>query len=191
VNDARVPARSDAVTKVTTPQLVTTPSPNQLLWMRLPRVAPSRVLNRRRSRRIIIRRVIKSINRISKLLGHGTAPYKYPAIPPNLSNKDPKKNAHFFLCVLDRASSWYLNKGWPTGWHLLYYILLNMFQTLIRRSSGASEYLLCCAGWLEACWCYVAGLSSAYTRIPHHQQTIPLHNTSTPQVSLHNTTSTR
>jgi len=32
---------------------------------------------------------------------------------------------------------------------------------------------------------------SAYTRIPHHQQTIPLHNISTPQVSLHNTTSIR
>ena len=52
-----------------------------------------------------------------------------------------------------------LNKGWPTRWHLLYYILLNMFQTLMRPSSGASEYLLCCVGWLEACWCYVAGLS--------------------------------
>ena len=63
------------------------------------------------------------------------------------------------LCVLDRASSWYLNKGWPTRWHMLYYILLNMFQTLIRPSSGASEYLLCCVGWLEACWCYVAGLA--------------------------------
>ena len=63
------------------------------------------------------------------------------------------------LCVLDRASSWYLNKGWPTRWHLLYYILLNIFQTLIRPSSGASEYLLCCVGWLEACLCYVAGLS--------------------------------
>ena len=129
-----------------------------------------------------------------------------------------------------------LNKGWPTRWHLLYYILLNMFQTLIRPFSGASEYLLCCVGWLEACWYYVAGLAvggvvsecrlnhyvqptlgyhttnrqnqwfslhadttsptdrtsgSAYTRIPHHQQTIPPHNTSTPQVSLHNTTRTR
>ena len=52
-----------------------------------------------------------------------------------------------------------MNKGWPTRWHLLYYILLNMFQTLIRPSSGVSEYLLCCVGWLEACWCYVAGLS--------------------------------
>ena len=83
----------------------------------------------------------------------------------------------------------FLNRGWPTRWHLLYYILLNMFQTLIRPSSGASEHLLCCVGWLEACWCYVAG--SAYTRIPHHQQTIPLHNTNTPQVSVHNTTSTR
>ena len=105
-----------------------------------------------------------------------------------------------FLCVLDRASSSYLNKGWPTRWHLLYCLLIIMFQTLIRPSSGASEYLLCCVGWLEACWCYVAGFSvgdvvsecsgSAYTRI-HHQQTIPLHNTSTHQVSLHNTTSTR
>jgi len=79
-----------------------------------------------------------------------------------------------------------------------------MFQTLIRPSSGACDYLLCCVGWLEACWCYVAGLSvgdevsecrlnhySACTRIPHHQQTIPLHNTSTPQVSLHNAPSSR
>ena len=70
-----------------------------------------------------------------------------------------------------------------------------MFQMLIRPSSGASEYLLCCVGRLEACWCYVAGLSvgdvvsecssgSACTWIPHHQQTIPLHNTNTPQVSI-------
>ena len=107
----------------------------------------------------------------------------------------------WILCVLDRASSWYLNKVWPTRWHLLYYILLNMFQTLIRPSSGASEYLLCCVGWFEACWCYVAGLSvgdvvsewrlNHYTRIPHHQQTIPLHNTSTPQISLNNATNSR
>jgi len=32
---------------------------------------------------------------------------------------------------------------------------------------------------------------SAYTRIPHHQQTIPLRSIGTPQVSLHNITSTR
>jgi len=128
-----------------------------------------------------------------------------------------------------------------------------MFQTLIRPSSGACDYLLRCVGWLEACWCHVAGLSvgdvvsecrlnhyylssgacdylvrycvgcivltwgvlvlcsgivcwwcgirvqaepllssgSACTRIPHHQQTIPLHNTSTPQDSLHNATNSR
>ena len=109
------------------------------------------------------------------------------------------KYIYMFLCILDRASSWYLNNGWPTRWHLLYYILLNMFQMLIRPSSGASEYL-CCVGRLEACWCHVAGVSvgdvisecgSAYTRTSQHQQTIPLHNTSTPQVGLHNTTSTR
>ena len=48
------------------------------------------------------------------------------------------------LCVLDRASSWYLNKGRPTWWHLLYYVnlLLNMFQMLIHPSSGACDYLL-------------------------------------------------
>ena len=49
-----------------------------------------------------------------------------------------------FLCVLDRASSWYLNKGRPTRWHLLYYLLLNIFQMLIHPSSGACDYLLCC-----------------------------------------------
>ena len=69
------------------------------------------------------------------------------------------KRACEVLCLLDRASSWYLNKGWPTRWHLLYYLLLNMFQTLIRPSSGACDYLLRCVGWLKACWCYVAGLS--------------------------------
>ena len=100
-----------------------------------------------------------------------------------------------------QTQMFYLNKGWPTRWNLLYYLLLNMFQTLIRPSSGAIDYLLRCVGWLEACWCYVVGLSvgdvvsecrlNHYTRIPHHQQTIRLHNTSTPQVSLHNTTSSR
>jgi len=48
------------------------------------------------------------------------------------------------LCVLDRASSWYLNKGRPTWWHLLYYVnlLLNMFRMLIHPSSGACDYLV-------------------------------------------------
>ena len=71
-----------------------------------------------------------------------------------------------FLVEGLQASEWYqhysslfLNKVWPPRWHLLYYILLNMFQTLIRPSSGASEYLLCCVGWLEACWCYVTALA--------------------------------
>ena len=98
------------------------------------------------------------------------------------------------LCVLDHASSWHLNKGWPTRWHLLYYILLNMFQTLIRPSSRANKYLLCCVGWLEACWCYVAGFSIGDVVSEcslNHQQTIPLHSISTPQVNLHDTTSTR
>jgi len=48
----------------------------------------------------------------------------------------------------------------PPWWHLLYYVnlLLNHYYS---------------SGW-------------ACTRIPHHQHTIPLHNTNTPQVSLHN-----
>jgi len=78
---------------------------------------------------------------------------------PRRTNKNTENSKYLVIsCVLDHASSWSLNKGWPTRWHLLYYILLNMFQTLIRPSSGASGYL-CCVGWLEACWCYVAGLS--------------------------------
>jgi len=56
----------------------------------------------------------------------------------------------FFLLLADHKRQNkhnYLNNGWPTRWHLLYYLLLNMFQTLIRPSLGASEYLLCCVGW--------------------------------------------
>jgi len=59
------------------------------------------------------------------------------------------------LCVLDRASSWYLNKGKPTRWHLLYYVnlLLNMFQMLIHPSSGAFDYLLrFCVGCIVLTW---------------------------------------
>jgi len=135
-------------------------------------------------------------------------------IPSSFPTSFPKKSA-FFPTHLNLNLNFfiplpeYMNKGWPARWHLLYYILLNMFQTLIRPSSGISEYLLCCVGWLEACWCYVAmqwshkqtkvevwlshteRITIIYTRIPHHQQTIPLHNTNTPQVSLHNTTCTR
>jgi len=77
------------------------------------------------------------------------------------------------LCVLDRASSWYLNKSRPTRWHSLYYPLLNMFQT-IRPSSGACDCLLRCVGWLEVCWCYVAGLSVgdvvSECRLNHYSQ---------------------
>ena len=51
VNDTRIPARSHADRNVSTSQLVTIQLPNKLLCMRLPRVAPRRVLNRRRSRR--------------------------------------------------------------------------------------------------------------------------------------------
>jgi len=48
------------------------------------------------------------------------------------------------LCILDCASTWYLNKGRPTWWHLLYYVnlLLNMFRMLIHPSSGACDYLV-------------------------------------------------
>ena len=76
----------------------------------------------------------------------------------------PFRDTSFNICTHTFTVSFekikcHLNKGWPTRWHLLYYILLNMFQPLIRPSSGASEYFLCCVGWLEACWCYVPGLS--------------------------------
>jgi hypothetical protein len=30
---------------------------------------------------------------------------------------DINQTDHRNFCVLDRASSWYLNKGWPTRWH--------------------------------------------------------------------------
>jgi len=60
------------------------------------------------------------------------------------------------LCVLDRASSWYLNKGRPTWWYLLYYVnlLLNKFQMLIHPSSGACDYLVrYCVGCNDRGFC--------------------------------------
>jgi len=60
-----------------------------------------------------------------------------------------------YLCVLDRASSWYLNKGRPTWWHLLYYVnlLLKMFRMLIHPSSGACHYLVrYCVGCIVLTW---------------------------------------
>ena len=38
------------------------------------------------------------------------------------------------LCYISINIAEGLNNDWPTRWHLLYYILLNMFQTLIRPS---------------------------------------------------------
>jgi len=48
----------------------------------------------------------------------------------------PYETQTHILCVLDRASSWYLNKVRPTWWHLFYYVnlLLNMFQMDVLTS---------------------------------------------------------
>ena len=64
-------------------------------------------------------------------------------------------NERRILCVLDRASSWYLNKGRPTWCHLLYYVnlLLNMFRMLIHPSLGACDNLVCyCVGCIVLTW---------------------------------------
>ena len=52
-------------------------------------------------------------------------------------------------------ASWYLNKGRPTWWHLLYYVnlLLSMFRMLIHPSSGACDYLVrYCVGCIVLTW---------------------------------------
>ena len=54
------------------------------------------------------------------------SPTYYVAISSN--DKAPRCTQ---ICPVSTLTS-SLNKGWPTIWHLLYYILLNMFQTLIR-----------------------------------------------------------
>ena len=43
------------------------------------------------------------------------------------------------LCVLDRASSWDLNKGRPTRWHLLYYV--NLLLNIPEQSPGDTNPL--------------------------------------------------
>ena len=48
----------------------------------------------------------------------------------------------YILCLLDRASLWYLKNKRPTWCHLLFYFtsyVLNMFRTLIYPSSGAFD----------------------------------------------------
>jgi len=89
---------------------------------------------------------------------------------------------HFvILCVLDRASSWYLNKVRPIWCHLFYYVnlLLNIFWMLIHPSSGACDYLVCyCIGCIVLAWgvlvlcSRLAAGGSTCIRIPHHQQPI-------------------
>jgi len=74
---------------------------------------------------------------------------------PNVHNHRMFTIHMFFLCVLDHASSWYLNKGRPTWWHLLYYVnlLLNMFRVLIHPSSGVCDYLVrYCVGCNVLTW---------------------------------------
>ena len=56
------------------------------------------------------------------------------------------KKTYCILCVLDRASSWYLNKGWPTRWHLHYYILLYMFRVSQHPSSGILKTVTATSG---------------------------------------------
>ena len=73
-------------------------------------------------------------------------PRKWATADPRLKTARPAGGARFliYLCVLDRASSWYLNKGRPTWLHLLYYVnlLLCMFRMLIHPSSGACDCLV-------------------------------------------------
>ena len=82
-----------------------------------------------------------------------------------LSSITLRKLYAFFWVILRRLNFicrsfgtpclFHLNKGRPTWWHLLYYVnlLLNMFQTLIRPSSGACDYLvLYCVGCIVLTW---------------------------------------
>jgi len=72
------------------------------------------------------------------------------------------------LCLLDRASLWYLKNKRPTWCHLLFYFtsyVLNMFRTLIYpSSSGACDCAVELAhwsycSWLDVCWSFgVVGL---------------------------------
>ena len=102
-------------------------------------------------------------------------------------------------------------KGLPSRIDILFFLLFrystNLFflfpllHSLILRLLYPPVYLHsssvppACSFFFYAAFssflCLILYSGSAYTRIPHHQQTIPLHNISTPQVSLHNTTSTR
>jgi len=111
-------------------------------------------------------------------------------------------NMFRILCVLDRASSWYLNKGRPTWWHLLYYVnlLLNMLRLLIHPSSGACDCLVrYCVGCIVLTWgvlvlrsgigCWWCGIRVQAEPLLKH--CFSLHSDTTPAQPNHNVTPTR
>ena len=83
-------------------------------------------------------------------------------------NNHLKKKQNFsqqwvkMLCLLGRASLWYLKNKRPTWCHLLFYFtsyVLNMFRTLIYPSSGACDYSVelphwSCCSWFDVCWSF-------------------------------------
>jgi len=73
-----------------------------------------------------------------------------------------------------------LPPGNANGTHFCYRLSRNQGQNAIGRIMSIKTSIT------------PAGIEPAVGDVvPHHQQTIPLHNTSTPQVSLHNATSSR
>jgi len=94
------------------------------------RVVPCRQTDGRTGMMMLIvasRNFAKDLKNISFNTVSSVSP---PAVRPTRDHNSSNNNITCILCVLDRASSWYLNKGRPTWWHLVYYVnlLLNMFR---------------------------------------------------------------
>ena len=83
-------------------------------------------------------------------------------IPPLCETKQCFLNVRSNLCLLDRASSWWLKNKRPTWCHLLFYFtsyVVNMFRTLIYPSSGACDYSVelphwSYYSWFDICWSF-------------------------------------
>jgi len=96
------------------------------------------------------------------------------------------------LCVLDRASFWYLNKDRPTWWYLVYYVnlLLNMFRMLVHPSSGACDYFVrYCVGCIvlaEPLLPVVVQPAPGYHITNRQSRYITPTRLKSPQYSLHN-----
>ena len=119
---------------------------------------------------------------ITNIQSRYITPTRLKSAPYSLHNNAPSSRKLLKMDVLTSETCWAVN------WHdkasfiksvYLYSnrgrVIITLEKTPLEEQTGSLMAAVYSAGWTTS--------GSACTRIPHHQQPIPLHNTNTPQVS--------